>query len=135
MLDPRMAFQLGAQIRHLTPRLRPSHLHTVQRAFAHHISAARGSGYPTWQDAWNDFIGTRHPQQTGTLHFTTDRCPDCPGRGMPATRNISRNISRTGSPYICGTCRGSGRGQRLSLPAKHATPSHQPTHPQTGDQA
>ena len=136
MLDPRTAFQLGAQIRHLVPRLRPTDLRAVQRAFARHISvAARGNGYSSWQDAWNDFIDTRHPQQPGTLRFTTDRCPDCPGRGMPATRNISRNISRTGSPYICGTCRGSGRGQNTRLQARYATPSQQPLDPQTGAQA
>ena len=37
-------------------------------------------------------------------------------------RNVSRNLARTGSPYVCGECRGTRRGKWVTLTATYITP-------------
>ena len=41
--------------------------------------------------------------------MTTARCLGCDGR-IVNIANPGRNLSRTGSPYVCGDCCGTRRG-------------------------
>lgn len=103
MPDPRIAHQIdGRTLLALLPYVDQSHLPEIRQQFGRFLSSRRGLTHPTWQAAWNDWTGAT-PHRAGTIEFRPSRCGTCHGRNV-TTRNISRNISRTGSPYMCGDC-------------------------------
>jgi hypothetical protein len=128
MLNPQVAYLVEAQfIRTSAPRLDIRDLHDVRRELARfiQIQQRRETPFENHYDAWNAFVGAS-PTRPGTLTYTSPRCHDCQGRGF-TSRNITKNLSRTGSPYTCGTCRGTRRGQRQDVPARYMTsPQPQP---------
>lgn len=122
MLNPQIAHLVDAgTLRRSVPGLSPSDLHDVRSEFAWFLTTPRARAtYQTWQEAWNAFTGAT-PHRPGALNYTTSRCSACNGRRYDH-RRIARNISRTGSPYICGECRGTGRGQRVTKTALYVEP-------------
>lgn len=97
----------------------PEVLSAVLTAFASWVRTTRPqqtAGHP-WPAtppglaaAWNTWVATRH----GVFRFTPARCVHCRGRGV-STRNLPRNLSRTGSPHVCGECRGTRRGRPVAI--------------------
>lgn len=121
MLNPQTAYQVDARIllTHL-PHVSQGDLNQVRSDFARYLTTAAARDCVSWQDAWNKFTGAT-PRRAGSLRYTTSRCPDCKGRRFN-THNIVHNLSRTGSPYICGACGGSGRGQSVTVAARYINP-------------
>lgn len=105
-----------------------SDLHTIRQEFARFLDIAftrgtrSGEPYTSWQAAWNHFIGP-----TRTIEYRTPRCRDC--RHGVTHRNVGHNLSRTGHPYVCGTCRGTGRGTQVRQQALLATVPEAPEQP------
>lgn len=123
-LDPRVAHAIdGRHLLHLLPHVDQMDLHEIRGEFARAIQSMRTPAL-TWQDAWNAWTGAG-PGRLGQITYTSVRCKECKGRRY-STRNIARNLSRTGSPYICPECRGSGRGGRVQQRATYA-PAPAPT--------
>lgn len=72
----------------------------------------------TWQEAWavmTNQTGGRY----GSFAYTPSRCAHCNGRRY-THRNPGHNLAMTGSPMICGDCRGTGRARRTTVPARPA---------------
>lgn len=104
MVDPRMAHSIDTGLlRSHLPRLDISDLYDIRREFANALATRQGRSAATWQEAWNAWTGAT-PHRPGTIRIFA-RCSQCSGRGF-SHRNVSHNLSRTGSPYACGTCRG-----------------------------
>ena len=83
----------------------------VQAELAWHarMMCRRGLSVTSWQQALNDLTGAtqHHP---GALTLSSVRCGTCHGRRFE-TRHPSLNLTRTGSPVMCGECRGTGRAR------------------------
>ena len=124
-LDPRIAYNVdGRTLLFLLPHVDQMDLHEIRSEFARAIQAMRAPA-ATWQDAWNAWTGAT-PHSPGQITYTRIRCKICRGRRYN-TRNIARNLSRTGSPIVCGECNGSGRGGRV-----HQSTRYAPTPPAGG---
>lgn len=116
-VDPRVAHVIdGRAMLALLPHVDQGDLHTIRREFGYYLNGRRT--HETWQEAWNAWTGATE-RRGGEIIYTTPRCGTCKGRRY-STRNIGRNIARTGSPMICGECNGSGRGQRTRQAARFA---------------
>lgn len=75
----------------------------------------------TWQAVWNVVTGAT-PTRPGCISHTPVRCRACSGRQW-SVRRPDVNMARTGSPYICGECRGTGRGTgAVRAVARYAAP-------------
>lgn len=131
MTDPRLAHLVDARVllAHL-PRSSQSDLFEIRRAFGNYLATRDGRRHGTWQEAWNGFTGAA-PQRPGEVRFHVARCPDCHGRGFDH-RRVSRNLARTGQPFACGTCRGTGRGQWVTHVATFIAPPTEPDHATQG---
>lgn len=119
-LSPEIAHHLDARhLLALVPDLDQRHLSDLRQDFARYLAYPdhRSAAPTSWQHAWNAWTGASAPRN-GLISIRIPRCPDC--RHGVSHRNISRNISRTGNPHICGTCRGTGRGSVLRLSAHYA---------------
>lgn len=116
-LNPYSAHHIDGRILlALLPHLDQSDLMTIRSEFGYYL-AGRGGMVATWQEAWNAWTrATEH--RDGEIAYTPTRCSTCRGRRI-STRNVARNISRTGSPYVCGECNGSGRGRRTRQRARY----------------
>lgn len=104
MADPRIAHLIDAgTLRRLLPNVDQSDLYDLRREFAVALSSRQGRQAATWQEAWNLWTGaTEH--RPGSIRLMT-KCKVCRGKGF-THRNVSRNLTRTGSPYGCGECGG-----------------------------
>ncbi len=108
--DPSLAHHIPAdELRALLPEAVPSHLPAARIELARHITARgdRGRPFTSWREAWDDLTGAAHPGG-GALTLRSVTCPACRGRGV-TTRNLSRNLARTGHPNVCGQCDGRRR--------------------------
>lgn len=120
-LDPRSAHALdGRTLLGLLPHVDQSDLHEIRIEFARYLTSREGRSHATWQDAWNAWTRAT-PTRPGSIDYTPLCCGDCKGRRFSA-RNLSRNLTRTGSATMCGECRGSGRGQRTAQTTQYAPP-------------
>lgn len=90
----------------------------VRGEFARMVTSPALRDCQSWQEAWNGWTGAG-PGRPGIIRYTPARCAECRGRRY-STRNLSRNIARTGTPFVCGGCNGSGRGKPASVTALHA---------------
>lgn len=107
MIDPRVAYHLGASaLRSLVPRADVSEQYEIRRQFAQYLGTAAGRRCGTWQEAWNALTGARE-HLPGEIVIVRRRCSGCRGRRLNP-RTVSRNLARTGSPHVCGQCRGTG---------------------------
>lgn len=91
------------------------HLHDLLAELG--SAAHRHRDATTWQQLWNTTTGAR-PGRAGTLTLRNVRCPTCRGRGFDV-HHPQRNLTRTGNPYVCATCRGT-RSSDLTLTVQHA---------------
>lgn len=121
-LDPRIAHQIpGRLLVQLLPGTDQSLHSEVRREFALWLTSPRGRApVESWQEAWNRWTGAT-AMTPGRVSVMQPRCPDC-RHGM-AKRPSPRNASRTGNMMLCGTCRGTGRGGRVTVAARYAQPS------------
>src|SRR5665647_3045370 len=117
-LDPAVAHMIdGRTLAHLMPGGDQLYFPDVRRELAQHIAAsAPRARFGTWQDAWNDM--TANGQRPIRLPSAT--CPQCRGKGF-STRNVARNLTRTGHPAMCGECMGRRRTS-VTLQARAAGP-------------
>lgn len=131
MIDWRIAHNLdGRTLLNLLPHVDQSDLHTLRQEFAQYLTTRAASSHQTWQEAWNAWTGAT-PHTPGQITYTPPRCKDCHGKGF-THRHVQRNLTRTGNPYLCGTCRGTRRGTRTRQPARYA-PIPEPATTQTGE--
>lgn len=109
-LDPAVAHHIDARtLLGLLPYVDQRHLSSIRIELARHIQAGgtRRERLTTWQGAWNDMTGATD-RRDGQLRLRNVACSQCHGKGFDV-RHPGRNLARTGSPSICGECRGSRR--------------------------
>lgn len=120
MVDPRMAHHVDNRAyMHLMPHVDQSDVYEIRQQFARYLSSRHSqTTHATWQDGWNEWTGAQE-HRPGQILYTPIRCRQCHGKRFDV-RHPGRNLSRTGSPSICGECRGTGRGTPTRQTALYA---------------
>lgn len=119
MLNPQIAYQIDARtLLGSLVNADQSDLREIRSEFARYLSTRAAREATGWQDAWNRFTGSTSERMGGQIRYTPLRCKDCHGKGFD-TRHVARNFARTGSPHVCGTCRGTRRGTPETLRARY----------------
>lgn len=135
MVDPRIAHMIDARLlyAHLR-RVDQSDLHDIRQEFARYLTSREGRDAATWQEAWNRWTGATAPHVGGRITILT-KCKSCHGRGF-SSRNVARNLARTGHPMACGECRGiPGKRVRTTIVAAFIAPPTEQSTEQTGENA
>lgn len=125
-IQPRIADQMDARtLRTLVPRLHRSDEQQIRGLFRQYLAAPRTPAATSWQQAWNAWTGAATAGRAGVIEYTPNRCHGCEGRRFTHL-HVGHNLSRTGSPIICGDCTGTGRGQPIRVEARYARSEESP---------
>lgn len=119
MIDPRAAHNISIRLLvGLMPGISHEDLFDVRREFARYLTTRQAATARTWQEAWNSWTGAVEGRP-GFINYTPARCSNCRGRRWSVSRP-GYNMTRTGSPSVCGDCRGTGRGTSTRQSAQYA---------------